>query len=394
MRPPGAQAPGGGLMTTRWQRRLLALALSAGAVGCAQPGNTGWPMHGGTNNIRYSPLTLINTRNVSELRLAWTYDSKDAFPGSEMQSHPVVVDGTVYVTTPTMKVAAIDAATGQERWSYALAPPDAPRTRFRHRGVTVHQDRVFVTYRNFLYALDRQSGRPIESFGSGGRIDLREGLGLPVERATVSASTPGAIFEDVIILGSSVPETLPGTPGHIRAFDVKTGQLRWIFHTIPQPGEFGADTWPSGPTLSGGANAWAGVTVDEKSAMVFAATGSASFDWYGVNRHGDNLFADSVLALDARTGKRAWHYQVIKHDLWDWDMPAAPSLVTVMRAGKPVEAVAQLTKHGYVFVLDRKTGTPLFPVEERPPPSPPWTVSSRQRRSVTRQRRRRSRGSC
>jgi quinoprotein glucose dehydrogenase len=322
-------------------------------------------MHGGTNNIRYSPLTLINTRNVTELRLAWTYDSNDAFPGSEMQSHPVVVDGTVYVTTPTMKVAAIDAATGEERWTFALAPPDGPRTRFRHRGVTVQRDRVFVTYRSFLYALDRKNGRPLDGFGAGGRIDLREGLGVPVERATVSASTPGAIFEDLIILGSSVPETVPGTPGHIRAFDVQTGKLRWIFHTIPQPGEDGSETWPAGPTISGGANAWAGVTVDDRNAMVFAATGSASFDWYGVNRHGDNLFADSVLALDARTGKRAWHYQVIKHDLWDWDLPAAPSLVTVTRAGKQIEAVAQLTKHGYVFVLDRKTGTPLFPVEER-----------------------------
>ena len=349
----------------RWQWFGLALILGATAIGLAQTPDVGWPMHGGTDNIRYSALSLINTRNVKQLRLAWTYDSKDAFPASEMQSHPVIVDGTVYVTTPSMKVAAIDAATGRERWTFPLAPPDAPRTRSRHRGVTVHQDRVFVTYRNFLYALDRQAGRPIESFGSAGRIDLREGLGLPVERASVSASTPGAIFDDLIILGSSVPETLPGTPGHIRAFDVKTGKLRWTFHTIPQIGELGADTWPDGPTLSGGANAWAGVTVDEKNAMVFAATGSASFDWYGVNRHGDNLFADSVLALDARTGQRVWHYQVIKHDLWDWDLPAAPSLVTVTRAGKPVDAVAQLTKHGYVFVLDRKTGTPLFPVEER-----------------------------
>jgi len=352
-----------------WRRFIPAVALGLSAIGLAQVSDVGWPMHGGVDNIRYSSLTEINRTNVGQLRVAWTYDSRDAFPGSEMQSHPVVVDGTLYVTTPAMKVAAVDAATGKERWTFALAPADAPRTRFRHRGVTVHQDRVFVTYRNFLYALDRKTGRPIPSFGTDGRIDLREGLGLPVERATVSASTPGAIFEDVIILGSSVPETLPGTPGHIRAFDTRTGKLRWIFHTIPQPGEFGAETWPKGPTLSGGANAWAGVTVDQGNAMVFAATGSASFDWYGVNRHGDNLFADSVLALDARTGKRVWHYQVIKHDIWDWDLPAAPSLVTVMRAGKPVEAVAQLTKHGYVFVLDRKTGAPLFAVEERPAPA-------------------------
>ncbi|HTM30752.1 MAG TPA: PQQ-binding-like beta-propeller repeat protein [Vicinamibacterales bacterium] len=348
--------------------RLLALALLAGAVGLAQTPDLGWPMHGGVDNIRYSPLSQINKTNVAELRVAWTYDSKDAFTGSEMQSHPVVVDGTVYVTTPSMKVVAVDAATGTERWAHALAPPDAPRARFRHRGVTVHQDRVFVTYRTWLYALDRKTGTPIAQFGSDGRIDLREGLGLPVEKATVSASTPGAVFEDVIIFGSSVPETLPGTPGHIRAFDVKTGKLRWIFHTIPQAGEFGADTWPSGQIPSGGANAWAGVTVDQKNAMVFAATGSASFDWYGVNRHGDNLFADSVLALDARTGKRVWHYQITRHDLWDWDLPAAPSLVTIRRNGKPVDAVAQLTKFGYVYVLDRKTGEPLFPVEERRAP--------------------------
>jgi quinoprotein glucose dehydrogenase len=284
----------------------------------------------------------------------------------------VVVGGTVCVTTPATKVVAVDAATGRERWSHALAPADAPRARFRHRGVTVHRDRVFVTYRNYLYALDRTTGTPIPTFGSGGRIDLREGLGLPVERATVSASTPGAIFDDLIILGSSVPETLPGTPGHIRAFDVDTGKLRWIFHTIPQPGEIGADTWPEGEIPSGGANAWAGVTVDQKNGMVFAATGSASFDWYGVDRHGDNLFADSVLALDARTGTRVWHYQVTRHDLWDWDLPAAPSLVTIRRNGALIDAVAQLTKHGYVFVLERKTGTPVFPVQERP--APPSTV--------------------
>ena len=359
-------------MTYHWRIGVAFVGLACGLglavlVGAQAP-DRGWPMHGGVDNIRYSPLTQVNKSNVGQLKVAWTYDSRDAFPNSEMQSHPVVVDGTLYVTTPSMKVAAVDAATGQERWTFNLAPAGAPRARSRHRGVTVHQDRVFATYRNFLYALDRATGKPIATFGSDGRIDLREGLGLPVERASVSASTPGSIFEDLIIFGSSVPETLPGTPGHIRAFDIRTGKLRWIFHTIPQPGEFGSETWPKGPTLSGGANAWAGVTVDQGNAMVFAATGSASFDWYGVNRHGDNLFANSVLALDARTGKRVWHYQIIKHDLWDWDMPTAPNLVTVTRNGKPVQAVAQLTKHGYVFVLDRKTGTPLFPVEERRAP--------------------------
>jgi quinoprotein glucose dehydrogenase len=262
-------------------------------------------MHGGENNARYSPLKQINRQNVTQLKVAWTYDSHDAFKGSEMQSHAVVVDGVLYATTPTMKVVAVDATTGKEVWKFDPSGGAGTRGRFRHRGVTVHNDRLFVSYRNFLFALDRKTGKPIPSFGQDGRIDLREGLGMPVERASVSASTPGAIFENTIIIGSSVPETLPGTPGHIRAFDVNTGRLRWIFHTIPQPGEVAYDSWPPDAyKLIGGANAWAGVTVDAKNAMVFAATGSASFDFYGVNRHGDNLFANCVLALDARTGKR------------------------------------------------------------------------------------------
>jgi quinoprotein glucose dehydrogenase len=198
---------------------------------------------------------------------------------------------------------------------------------------------------------------------------LREGLGRPAEGLSVSASTPGVVFEDMLILPSSVPETLPGTPGHIRAFDVKTGKQRWIFHTIPQPGELGYDTWPKEAyQLSGGANAWAGLTVDQKLGMVFAATGSASFDFYGTTRHGDNLFANCVLALDARSGKRVWHFQALKHDIWDWDFPSPPSLVTVKRNGRSVDAVAQVTKFGYVFVLDPRTGKSLFPIEYRKAP--------------------------
>jgi quinoprotein glucose dehydrogenase len=229
----------------------------------------------------------------------------------------------------------------------------------------VHADRVFVTYRNWLWALGKADGRPIKTFGVDGRVDLREGLG-----PSVSASTPGVVFEDLLILPSSVPETLPGTPGHIRAFDVNTGKQRWIFHTIPQPGEPGYNTWPPDAyKLAGGANAWAGVTVDPATAMVFAATGSASFDFYGVNRHGDNLYANCVLALDARSGKYVWHFQGIRHDIWDWDFPAPPSLVTVKRDGRNVDAVAQITKYGDVFVLDRKTGKSLFPIVDTPVPA-------------------------
>ena len=348
---------------------LLVVALVSALVS-ARAGQTDWPVNGGPGNIRYSRLTQVTRENVGRLQVAWTYDSHDAFTGSEMQSNPVVVDGVLYATTPTMKVVAINAANGREVWTFDPSGGAGTRTRFRHRGVAVHADRVFVSYRNFLFALDKISGRPIPTFGTEGRIDLREGLGKPAEGLSVSASTPGVVFEDVLILPTSVPETLPGTPGHIRAFDWKTGRQRWIFHTIPQPGEFGYDTWPKDAyTISGGANAWAGVTVDPTLGMVFAATGSASFDFYGVTRHGDNLFANCVLALDARTGKRVWHFQAVKHDVWDWDFPAPPSLVTVMRDGRPVDAVAQVTKHGYVFVLNRKTGESLFPIEYREAPA-------------------------
>jgi quinoprotein glucose dehydrogenase len=352
---------------------VFGVAIAGVLVYAVQSTDVDWAINGGENNIRYSPLTQINKSNVKSLEVAWTYDSKDAFKDSEMQSNPIVVDGVLYATTPTMKVVAVNAASGAEIWKFDPANGAPARTRFRHRGVTVHQDRVFVTYRNFLIALDKKSGQPIASFGANGRIDLREGLGRPAEGLSVSASTPGVVFEDLLILPASVPETLPGTPGHVRAFDVKTGKQRWIFHTIPQPGEFGYNTWPAEAyKLSGGANAWAGVTVDHQLGMVFAATGSASFDFYGVTRHGDNLFANCVLALDARTGKRVWHFQGIKHDVWDWDFPAPPSLVTVRHNGRSIDAVAQVTKHGEVFVLNRRTGESLFPIEYRK--APPSTI--------------------
>ncbi len=328
-----------------------------------------WALNGGVDNIRYSPLTQINRDNVGKLEVAWTYDSHDSSRASEMQSNPIVVDGVLYATTPTLKVVAVDAANGKEIWKFDPSGGGAS-ARFRHRGVTLYKDRVFVSYRSFLYALDKKTGQPIPSFGTAGRIDLREGLDQPAQGLSVSASTPGSIFEDLLILGTSVPETLPGSPGHIRAFDVNTGKVRWIFHTIPKPGEPGYETWPPDAyKMAGGANAWAGVTVDQKTGMVFAATGSASFDFYGVTRYGDNLFADCVLALDARTGKYVWHFQAIRHDVWDWDFPAAPSLVTVQRNGRDVDAVAQITKYGYVWVLDRKTGASLFPTAWRDVPA-------------------------
>jgi quinoprotein glucose dehydrogenase len=315
-------------------------------------------------DIHYSTLSQIAPANVAKLQQAWRYDSHDEFKDSEMQATPMVADGLLYFTTPKLRVIALDAATGREIWSFDPNFGQNPGNRFRNRGVTLYKDRILFTHRRSLWALDRRTGKPIQSFGEDGRVDLRRDLGRPYETLTVSSSTPGVIFEDMYIMGSTVSETLPGSPGHIRAYDANTGTLRWIFHTIPHPGEFGYETWPKDAwKVNGGANAWAGVTIDRKNAILFAATGSASFDFYGSNRIGDDLFANCVLALDARTGKRIWHFQGVHHDVWDLDFPAPPGLVTVTRDGRKVEAVAQITKSGHVYVFDRKTGTPLFPVE-------------------------------
>jgi quinoprotein glucose dehydrogenase len=332
--------------------------------------DTGWPVNGGPYNIRYTQLVQITPANVRQLEVAWSWDAHEAFKDSEMQSNPIVADGILYATTPKMHVIALDARSGREVWSFDASRGEPVQRRFRHRGVTVYKDRLFVTYRNLLWAIDRKTGQPIQRFGDDGHVDLRKGLDRPFETLSVSASSPGVVFDDMIIFGSTVPETLPGAPGDIRAYDVNSGQIRWTFHTIPHPGEIGFGTWPPDAwKVSGGANAWAGLSVDSKLGMVFAATGSASFDFYGANRHGDNLFADCVIALDARTGKRVWHFQGVKHDLWDLDFPAAPGLVTVTRNGKAVDAVAQVAKTGFVFVLDRKTGAPLFPIEYRKVPA-------------------------
>ena len=329
-----------------------------------------WPVYGGTtDNTHYSTLSQISPANVHRLQVAWTYETGDEFNGSEMQSNPIVIDGVLYAISPKGRVFALDATTGVPRWSFDPSI-GRPRSRLRQRGVIVSGDRVFVTYRSDLWALDRTTGTPIESFGTQGRVDLRAGLGRPVEGLSVSASTPGVVFEDLLIIGSTVPEGLPSAPGDIRAYDTRTGALRWSFHTIPHPGEFGYDTWPAEAwKVSGGANAWSGVTLDTRLGIVFAATGSTSFDFYGANRHGDNLFANTILALDARTGKRIWHFQGIKHDLWDLDFPAPPALVTITQNGRRIDAIAQITKTGHVFVLERKTGKSLFPIEYRKVPA-------------------------
>lgn len=288
---------------------LLVSAVILPVVGA----DIGWPVNGGPYNIRYTELDQITPANVGRLQVAWTWDAHEAFKDSEMQSNPIIVDGVLYATTPKMHVIALDARSGREIWKFDASRGEPVHRRFRHRGVTVYKDRLFVTYRNLLWAIDRKAGTPIQTFGDDGHIDLRKDLGRAYETLSVSASSPGVIFEDMIVIGSTVPETLPGAPGDIRAYDVNTGKLRWTFHTIPHPGEFGYDTWPPEAwKVNGGANAWAGLSVDPKLGMIFAATGSASFDFYGANRHGDNLFADCVIALDGRTGRRVWHFQGVK----------------------------------------------------------------------------------
>src|SRR4051812_31634278 len=339
-----------------------------------------WPMHGGDPGHRqFSMLDLINAGNVSRLKVAWTYHTRDAQPDnrSQIQCNPIVVHGVLYGTSAQLKTFALDAATGRELWVFnPLAAGAGAHSLGVNRGVVYWEGgddrRILVAIGQRLYALDARSGKPVPSFGANGSVSLLEGLGRDVSNLYVLSNTPGAVYKDVLILGTRVSEG-PGTaaPGHIRAYDVRTGKIRWAFRTIPSPGDFGYDTWPKDAwTRVGGVNAWSGISVDTTRGLVFLPVGSAAFDFWGGNRHGANLFANCVLALKADTGVRVWHYQLVHHDLWDRDPPAAPVLVTVERSGRRVDAVAHVTKSGYVFLFDRESGTPLFPIEERPvPPS-------------------------
>lgn len=331
-----------------------------------------WPAYsGGPANTHYSTLNQINRANAAQLKVAWTFDSGDAFPDSEIECNPIVVHGVLYATTPKLRVVALNAATGKLVWSFDPGQQPGRPSKARNRGVTYWESgndrRIFFVHDHFLFALNAASGRPVPGFGTAGKVDLREGLGRPIADLFITATSPGIIYKDLLIMGSLVPETLPAAPGDIRAFDVRSGKIRWTFHTIPRPGEFGYETWPKDAwKYIGGANNWTGMGLDEKRGLVFASTGSAAFDFYGANRKGDDLFANCVLALNASTGERVWHFQGIRHDVWDRDFPAPPSLITVTRDGKPVDAIAQITKSGHVFVLDRETGKSLFPLETVP----------------------------
>jgi glucose dehydrogenase len=338
---------------------------------CAGQSATDWPVYnGGLDGDHYSALKQINRANVGQLKEAWRFDTGEM---GGIQDNPLVVGRTLYAYTPTEKIVALDAATGVVKWKFdSGAGGNQPA-----RGMTLWSDagkgRIFVGIMNFLYCLDAETGKPVEGFGEAGRTDLRKGLdrglGGNYEEQSIVLTTPGVIYKDMIIVGGRNPETHPAPPGDIRAFDLRTGKPRWSFHTIPRPGEAGYETWPVDAwKTAGAANNWAGMVLDAERGIIYAPTGSAVFDFYGGDRLGNDLYADTLLALDANTGKRLWHFQGVHHDIWDRDFPSEPALFTLKRDGKTVDALAQTTKQGYLYLFDRVTGAPLNPIHELPYP--------------------------
>ena len=325
---------------------------------------------GAADASQYSSLVQINRSNVSKLQVAWSYRTGD---GNKYLFNPLVINGTMYVLAHNNSIVALDAATGKELWVH---PVDLKTTLITNRGINYwenadHSDhRLLFAADNYLKEIDAQTGKSISDFGENGRVDLREGLGRPLDSLKlVQSNTPGRVFEDLLIIGSATNEEYESGPGDIRAYNVRNGHLVWTFHTIPHPGEFGYDTWPKDAWKSvGGANAWSGLSLDEERGIVFIPTASPKYNFYGANRTGANLFGDCLIALNARTGKLIWYFQMVHHDIWDYDNGTAPMLLTVRHNGKVIDAVAQAGKEGFVWVFNRETGEPLWPIEERAVP--------------------------
>jgi quinoprotein glucose dehydrogenase len=352
-----------------------------------------WPSYGGDlGSTKYSPLDQIDETNVQRVSVAWEWRSPDDSIAAQGQNlspgtfkgTPIMVDGVLYIRTSFSLVAAIDAATGEQLWVFDPATYETGRPTnlgFNTRGVA-HWDggdesRILVTTGDaYLYALDAATGKPAAGFGTNGRIDLTEGLRRPVPRETYTMMSPPLVVGDIAVVGSSIsdgPRNMTAPPGDVRAFDVRTGEQRWIFHTVPQPGELGHETWEDNSwEYTGNTNVWTMMSADEELGLVYLPIGTPTNDWYGGHRLGDNLFAESVVALEASTGRRVWHYQIVHHGVWDYDPPAAPILADVTVNGRDIRTISQLTKHGFVFVLDRETGEPVWPIVERP--VPPSTV--------------------
>lgn len=323
----------------------------------------------------YSPLKQINKDNVHRLQAVWKFIPNDARNNriGSSECNPIVIDGILYTTSARHRLYALNASTGEITWSHD--PFDGGEGGGINRGVTYWEEgedkRILYTAGDQLFALHAMTGKPIAHFGDSGKVSMN--IGLRGDPATISVipTSPGIVYEDLLIIGAEVSELYGAEPGYIRAYNIRSGNLEWTFHTIPQPGEPGYETWPKDAwKYVGGANDWAGMSLDEKRGMVFLALGSPTYDFYGADRKGQNLYGNSVVALDARTGAYIWHFQTVHHDLWDYDLPAPPNLVTLKKDGIKVDAVAQTTKSGFLFVFDRDTGEPIFPIEERPvPPS-------------------------
>jgi quinoprotein glucose dehydrogenase len=325
---------------------------------------------GASDSAQYSALDQINRSTVGKLRVAWRYSTGD---GNKYLFNPIVVDKTMYVLAHNHSIVALDAATGEELW---IHPTELKTSLITNRGINYWESadrsdrRLIFAADNFLEEIDAHTGQSVSHFGKGGRVDLREGLGRdPNSLTLVQSTTPGRVFEDLLILGSATNEEYDSGPGDIRAYDVRSGRMVWIFHTVPHPGEVGYDTWPKDAWKTvGGANAWSGLSVDEKRGIVFIPTASPKYNFYGADRTGANLFGDCLLALNARTGKLIWYFQMVHHDIWDYDNGTAPMLLTIRHGGEMVDAVAQAGKEGFVWVFKRETGEPLWPIEERAVP--------------------------
>lgn len=383
------------------QKSLLILSVSLQLIFCAchissrstsNYAAENWSDYAGDNTkSRYSTLKRINKQNVSQLKVSWIYRSGDFSDDlkTTIECNPIVINSVLYASTPTLKLVALNATTGKELWRFDPLPlPVLQKLRTKekidivpgtgywvNRGVKYWSNgedkRIYYSAGVFLFALNAKTGQVISTFGDNGRIDLRQGLNRDVKGMHFNSTTPGVIFKNNLIIGSTVGEgPEPAAPGFVRAFDINTGKLNWVFHTIPQADEFGNETWENESwKRAGGVNSWAGISLDEKRGIAFVATGSPTWDFYGQDRYGDNLFGNCVIALDANTGKRIWHFQTVHHDIWDKDVPCPPNLVTVKHNGKKIDAVAQVSKTGYVYLFNRETGTPLFAIEEKPVPN-------------------------